>query len=134
MSKGILALAALLGVTACEDGIAGPPPGTRSVVLSTRADGVSGTALLTRETSARSTVWVTLNGVTSGQSYSGFISQGTCQSPGAVAATLSGLTATSNLGSVTTRSVPDSVLSAGYHLHYDKAGPPATSVVCGNLD
>lgn len=134
MSKRILALAALIGAVACSEGVSGPPPGSRSVVLATRADGVTGTALLTKETSSRSTVWVTLSGVTSGQSYDGFISQGTCQNPGAVAENLSSMTATSNLASATTRNVADSVLRAGYHLHYDKPAPPATPVVCGDLD
>ena len=134
MSKGTLALVALLTVAACTDGTAGPPPGTRSVVLATRSDGVSGTALFTRESTTQSTVWVTLRGVTQGVAYAGFISQGSCQAPGAVVATLNSFTATSGLASITTRGIPDSVLGAGFHLHYDKAGPPLSTVACGNLN
>jgi hypothetical protein len=132
--KPLFALLPLLLIAACNDGTTGPPPGSRSISLGTVADGVSGTVLMTKETTARSTVWVTLRGVTQGVTYTGYVGRGSCQAPGAVVITLNALSAGSNVGSVTTRSVPDSVLAAGYHLYYSKPGLPPPPVACGNLD
>lgn len=132
--KATFALLSILAIAACSDGTAGPPPGSRSLSLATVADGVSGTVLLTKETTSRSTVWVTLRGVTQGVTYTGHVGRGSCQAPGATVVTLNALTAGSNVGSVTTRSVPDSVLAAGYHLYYAKPGLPPPPVACGNLD
>lgn len=132
--KSNYAIVALAVLAACTDGTAGPPPGSRSISMNTVADGVTGTALMTKETTARSTVWVTLRGMAQGVTYTGYIARGTCQSPGTVAVTLNALTANGAVGSVTTRSVPDSVLSAGYYLYYAKPGLPPPPVACGNLN
>jgi hypothetical protein len=132
--KPTIALLSVLLVAACNDGTTGPPPGTRSVPLNTVADGVSGTVLMTKEATTRSTVWVTLRGVVQGVTYTGSISRGTCQARGAVVVTLNAVTAGSSVAAATTRSVPDSVLAAGYHLVYSKPGLPPPPVACGNLD
>jgi hypothetical protein len=124
----------LLIASACADSTTGPPPGTRNVILATIADGVSGSALLVQEAGGRSTVWVTLSGLSQGVSYTGRVSRGSCQSPSEVVLTLAGMTATGTVGSAITRNVPDSVLLAGFHIAYGKPGLPPPTVACGNLD
>jgi len=124
----------LLVAAGCADSTSGPPPGTRNVVLSAVAEGVSGNALLAKETGGVSTVWVTLQGLASGVSYSGRVGHGTCEDPGSDAISLARLSTSTTIGSAVTRNVPDSVLQAGFHILYAGPGEPPPTVACGNID
>jgi len=132
--RSICAVLPLLLAAACADSTSGPPPGTRNVILATVADGVSGSALLAAGSGGPSTVWVTLQGLAPGVTYTGWVSRGSCQNPGAVVVTLAGMSTTTTAGSAITREVPDSVLAAGFHIVYAKPGLPPPPVACGNTD
>ncbi len=132
--KSICVLLSLFVASACADSTAGPPPGTRNVILATVADGVSGSALLAEESGGRSTVWTTLQGLAPGVAYTGYVSRGSCENPGAVVVTLAGMSTTTTAGSAITHEVPDSVLGAGFHIVYAKPGLPPPPVACGNTD
>jgi hypothetical protein len=132
--KSICVLLPLLFAAACSDSTSGPPPGTRNVILATVADGISGSALVAEGAGDRSTVWVTLQGLAPGVAYSGWVSRGSCQNPGAVVVSLAGMSTTTTAGSAITREVPDSVLGAGFHIVYAKPGLPPPPVACGNTD
>jgi hypothetical protein len=132
--KSILAALPLLAITACSDATSGPAPGTRNVILATVADGISGSAVLAKESGGVSTVWVTLQSLATGVAYTGHVSRGSCQNPGTPVVTLATMTTTTTAGSAITGSVPDSLLTAGFHIVYAKPGVPPPPVACGNID
>ena len=121
----------LVLAAACQDAIAGPPPGFRAVTLATLADGVTGTAAVTDEAGPTSTVRVTLRGVVSGVTYTGHVGSGSCASPGGVAAPLQAAAAPSTSALSSTGGVPDNVLLAGFHIQFSKPGP--LRVACGEI-
>jgi hypothetical protein len=127
-------LVLLLVAAGCADSTSGLPPGTRNVILSAVAEGVSGNAALVEETGGVSTVWVTLQGLEPGVSYNGRVGHGTCEDPGSDAISLARLSTSTAIGWAVTRNVPDSVLLAGFHIRYAGPGQPPPPVACGNID
>ncbi len=101
------------------------------MTLGVVADGVSGTAVFTVETSATSTVRVTLRGVMAGVTYTGTVGMGGCANPGTAAAALQAVTAQSTSALSVTGGVPVSALASGHHIQFSKPGP--VRVACGEI-
>lgn len=131
MQVNRIALLSLVLLVGCQDKISGPPPGFRSVELATVAEGISGTAAIDNTDGPTSSVSVTLRGVTLGQLYTGRVVSGTCANPGAVSTNLNGVTAATTSVQATTSAVPDSVLTSGHAIAYQRG---TLTVACGNIN
>lgn len=135
--KGVLIAGLLIGIGACDDDDDGTqPPDTETVALSTIAENVTGSAVITNDEGTNSTIEVTLQGLMPGETYPGHIHTGDClQNPGPVVFPLETIEApTGTSASITSLDVPDNLLQPGHYIQYhrvvDQSLPP---VACGNI-
>jgi hypothetical protein len=124
----------LLVVGACDDDDSTEPPDTMTVTLETVLGNVTGSALITDIDGPTSTVQVTLQGLTVGETYVGHIHDGSCTDPGEILVTLQSITAATTTASVTTNNVPDSMIGEDHIIQYHLQMAASTpAVACGEI-